>query len=127
MNLKTWIKQAEQLKEFYGEPVSVYTREQAIEDGGLVDVSELARQARFTAPLCITRGVHAKCTPPKGSYNDYTGRLWDVLRMARYGFKLNKGDRSISKFVVKIERKNEQMWLAFNDYEGFTIMFPDEY
>ena len=28
------------LTEFFGEPISVYTRQQAIEDGALVDVTE---------------------------------------------------------------------------------------
>jgi len=34
-----------------------YTRAQAIEDGVLVDVSELAREASFRYPVAVTQGV----------------------------------------------------------------------
>ena len=39
--------------------ISVYTRAQALEDGVLYDVSDLARESGFTLPTAITAGVHA--------------------------------------------------------------------
>jgi len=35
------------MTEFFGEPISVYTREQAIEDGVLIDVTDTARENGF--------------------------------------------------------------------------------
>jgi len=62
--------------------ISTYSRAQAIEDGVLVDVSELAREAGFRVPVAITAALHGLLSDiPKGSGEDYTGRLWDVLRM----------------------------------------------
>lgn len=63
--------------------ISTYSRAQAIEDGALVDVSTLAREAGFKVPVAITAGVHALLSDiPKDSGEDYRGRLWDVLYMA---------------------------------------------
>lgn len=64
------------------EIISVYTREQAIEDGVLVDVSETAREAGVTFPVALTAGVWAECVSWLGdSTQDETGRLWDVVWM----------------------------------------------
>ncbi len=63
--------------------ISTYSRAQAIEDGALVDVSELARDAGFRVSVAITAALHGLLSDiPTGSGEDYTGRLWDVLWMA---------------------------------------------
>jgi hypothetical protein len=71
--------------------ISVYTRERAIADGELVDVSEVAREAGFTVPVALTRAVWADCVAwdeeaekrkPEFTGQDEQGRLWDVLWMA---------------------------------------------
>lgn len=73
--------------------VSSYTREQAIEDGMLVDVSKqmpgLVGGAGFKVPLVITAGVHGLCEVPEDliGLQDYSGQLWDVLWLARTAFK----------------------------------------
>ncbi len=70
--------------DFWGKPVSVYTADQATEDGFLVDVSETAKEAGFSGNVRITTGVHGLCTPPKSNkIQNYEGRLWDVLSVAR--------------------------------------------
>lgn len=63
-----------------------YTRAQAIADGVLIDVSELAKQAGFGYPVAVTAGVWAECVAvPEGvAGQDETGRLWDVLNMLRF-------------------------------------------
>ena len=38
-----------------------YTRAQAIADGVLIDVSELAKEAGFRFPVAVTAGVWAEC------------------------------------------------------------------
>ena len=78
-----------QVDEVFGEVVSCYTREQAIADGVLVDVSETAREAGFGFPVAMTRAAYADCVEwtEKDSYRqthqDESGRLWDVLWMAK--------------------------------------------
>jgi hypothetical protein len=68
--------------ELFGEPISVYTRQQAIEDGTLVDVSSVAKEAGFRYPVAVTRAVWAAIEDiPKDSGQDVQGRLWDILFM----------------------------------------------
>ena len=72
----------------FGEVIYSYTRAQAIADGVLVDVSELAGDAGFRHPVAMTAGAWADCVAwsSEDSYaqvhQDQTGRLWDVLWMA---------------------------------------------
>jgi hypothetical protein len=69
----------------FGDVISRYTREQAIEDGVLMDVSEAAREAGFRIPVALTRAAWAEYVEvPEGVIaQDEAGRLWDVLWMAR--------------------------------------------
>ncbi len=63
--------------------VFTYTREQALEDGVLVDVSKLASECGFTFPVAITSDLHGTLQPPEevAGLQSYEGRLWDVLWM----------------------------------------------
>jgi hypothetical protein len=66
--------------------IHVFSREQAIEDGVLVDVSEMAAEAGFRWPVAVTRAVWAliQDVPPRfQGIQDPDGRLWDVLWLAR--------------------------------------------
>jgi len=116
--------------------ISSYTREQAIEDGVLVDISdsELTKNAGFKVPVCLTSAVYALCEVPKGleGCQDFNGRLWDVLWMAVNAFKTFKEDKHLVPFKVIFQtglkqRKTVTLWLCFNEAEGFTIMLPEDY
>ena len=48
-----------------GEIISVYTQNQAVEDGFLVDVTDLAQEAGFQIPVHITCGVQSLCEVPE--------------------------------------------------------------
>ena len=58
-----------------------YTRADAIRDGVLIDVSEVAREAGIRYPVALTRAVWERCVtvPPGVACQDKAGRLWDVL------------------------------------------------
>jgi hypothetical protein len=66
--------------------IHVYTRAQALADGVLIDVSVMAREAGFKAPVALTAAVWADCVawPREHPIQDEPGRLWDVLTMARF-------------------------------------------
>jgi hypothetical protein len=67
------------------EVISCYTRQQGIEDGYLIDVTETARQARFRVQVAITSDLWAMIEDiPQNTGQDVNGRLWDVLTMARH-------------------------------------------
>jgi len=76
------------------EVISTYTRAQAIEDGVLVDVSEMAKEAGIKFPVALTRAVWADYVEvPEGVVaQDESGRLWDVLWMLRCQIRRSQGD-----------------------------------
>ncbi|MCZ2419230.1 MAG: hypothetical protein LC123_05250 [Burkholderiales bacterium] len=85
------------LVELFGEPVSIYSRRQALDDGVLVDVSEMAKEAGFKFPVAVTRAAWADCVEwsdennKRQTYQDEQGRLWDVLYMASLAARRNSG------------------------------------
>ncbi|MFK0004992.1 DUF6573 family protein [Paenarthrobacter sp. NPDC090522] len=76
------------------EVISAYSRAQAIGDGVLKDVTELAREAGFTYPVALTAGAWAEAVtwnPAQGEGQDETGRLWDVVWMGSAAIRRNRG------------------------------------
>jgi len=77
------------MTELFGEMVYSYSREEAIKDGVLVDVSETAFEAGIIFPTAVTRAVWdnyidwTDADNKRQTYQDLSGRLWDVLYMAR--------------------------------------------
>lgn len=81
--------------------IYAYTRQQAIEDGVLVDLMQpefidLVRDAGFKFPVAITAeafGDYVELTPQAIEVcNDIKGRLWDVLWMLRMAIHQHRGD-----------------------------------
>lgn len=73
--------------------ISKYTRQQAIEDGVLVDVSSMASEAGFRFPVAVTHAVwegYVAWTEEDSLqqvHQDESGRLWDVLWMASWAIR----------------------------------------
>lgn len=114
------------------EVISVYTRAQAIEDGVLADVTEVAREAGFNCSVAVTSAVWdaIEDIPPSKTFQDVKGRLWDVLWMARLAAKRG-GDLTFYKIIMHRGRKTYQTlkMVAGPDDAGalcITIMMPDE-
>lgn len=119
--------------------ISVYTREQAIADGVLVDISETAKEAGFKWPVAVTVAVWVEVVTPtphdERDGQSQEGRLWDILTMARLAAKASKGDSDSVLFQVLVlrERKQEtvtlKMVLSAEAPDGgpcLTIMLPGE-
>jgi hypothetical protein len=83
----------------FGEPIYAYTRAQALEDGVLVDISELAAEAGFRYPVAMTRAAWSDCAEwsdldsERQVCQDETARLWDVLWLAAHAARRSTGDR----------------------------------
>jgi len=111
--------------------ISSYTADEAIDDGYLVDVSEMAKEAGFKWPVRITQSVHMLCTPPKSNnIQSYDGRLWDVLWMGFFEIKRDSNNHSgILPYKVKIGRKLHTLWLTIDGTSGpaIHIMLPEDY
>lgn len=84
--------------------IHAYTRRQAIEDGVLVDVSEMAREAGFVYPVALTCGAWAECVrvPAGVGGQDEAGRLWDVLQVLRLAIRGARGTDRVD-FAVRVQ------------------------
>lgn len=127
------------LTEIFGEPISIYTRRQAIEDGVLVDLmqdkmTEVCRQ-HYKYPIACTAAVFdimQKAVENKRRCNDYAGVLHDMLWMSRV--MKRDLDESTKIFRVKIVGAERRSLFEFKMVCGpgdnaepvITIMLPDE-
>ena len=76
--------------------ISIYTRAQALQDGVLIDVSELAREAGFRWPVAVTDHLYHSYIVPAlalvAEGQSITGRLWDALLVLRHAIRSSKDD-----------------------------------
>jgi hypothetical protein len=90
--------QQDYMTDFFGPVIHAYTRQNAIDDGVLIDVTETAIEAGIKFPFAITQAVWSKYVEwtqddtAKQSYQDQPGRLWDIVWMARHGMLNAKGE-----------------------------------
>lgn len=68
------------------EIIHSYTRAQAIEDRALFNLTMTAQEAGFRIPVAITAAAWAEAIAwdQDDHSQDETGRMWDVLYMARF-------------------------------------------
>jgi hypothetical protein len=112
--------------------ISAYSRQQAIDDGVLVDVSAQARETGILLPTVLTAHLHQvlEDIPEESRGQDYRGRLHDVLWMTFLKLK-SLGGKKISEveFPVEvqviIDGRTNQLWMVVDD--GLTIMYPEDY
>jgi hypothetical protein len=110
-----------------------YSRQQAIEDGVLVDVSAEARETGIRLPTVLTDHVHhvLERIPAESRGQDYRGRLHDVLWMTFLKLK-SLGSKKVSELEspleleVIIDGEKHRLWIAV-DGDGLTIMYPEDY
>lgn len=80
------------------EVISTYSRARAIEDGELVDVSELAREAGIKYPVAVSRGVYGVLDPksgPAGQGQSFAGRAWDMLQVMLWAIRAGQTGRRV--------------------------------
>lgn len=116
------------------ELIHTYTRSQALADGVLEDVSELAREAGFKIPVAITEGLRAAIDdiPLGQQHQDPMGRLWDVLTVAGWSARKNP-DETIIVYRL-IMHNGRRKWFEVKMQVGggdwgepvITLMLPGE-
>lgn len=91
--------------------IDVYTRENAIDDGVLVDVSEMAKEAGFKIPVAMTSALWIDCvawsdedSKKQEIHQDQDGRLWDVLYMAAMAAKAAGNSQCVPVRVYRVKR-----------------------
>ncbi len=137
--------QQNSMADLFGPVIYSYTREMAINDGVLIDISESATEAGFNIPTAVTRAVWDRYIEwsiddnQKQSYQDQSGRLWDIVWMARCGIiSGNKGSQCESLFELyciprdgeskSAERTTLKIHIGPGDDGNpvVTIMLPNE-
>lgn len=98
------------ITEVYGEPISIYTTEQAINDGILVKTGELTNGL----PVIFTSNLFADV---KDHYQKIIEQGLELLKQP------NKEDDNYMK--LRVIEKN-RIWVVANS-EGVTFMKPEDY
>ena len=112
-----------------------YSRADAIEDGVLIDASEMAKEAGLKFPVAITAtvwGQYVKVPDDVEGQNEQ-GRLWDILNMALFAIKRGcEGSELL--FTVMVNNDGEPKPVQLRSICGpgddaepvITIMLPHE-
>lgn len=111
--------------------ISRYTRENAIEDGVLADVTVQAKETGILLPTAITDHLHhvLENIPAKSAGQDWRGRLHDVLWMTFLKLRTmqkRQEEEFPAQVKVIIDGEIQTLW-AVIDGDGLTIMFPEDY
>jgi hypothetical protein len=122
------------------EVIHVYTREQAIEDGVLVDVSDWASPAQmspgFRCPVAFTRSLWNAIEAIPDRYadiQDVRGRAHDVLFLAALRMKgMVRRDELVGHYAVHMPVKGsrtrlQQLRITFHSFEGVTIGHSNDF
>lgn len=118
------------------EIIYAYSRADAIADGVLIEVTDLAKEAGFRYPVAMTSTAWHECVEvdQQLSNQDERGRLWDVLMVLRSAISRCK-DTSVISFKVLVAdesgKQTEKRLKAIcgpgdNEEPVITIMLPDE-
>jgi hypothetical protein len=91
--------------------VSAAARRKAVEDGLLIDVSQVAWDAGFSSPTFVTTSVWNDCVAwtadddARQVHQDQQERLWNLLIMAWVGVRTNlKARGSVAYRLLRIPR-----------------------
>ena len=125
------------MQDLFGEVISSYSRAQGIEDGVLVDLSELAPDVcgqHFKYPVVCTSAVWAiidKAVNHPKWMNDLNGVIHDMLWMSRFGRSVNQGTRLFRVIIKGAGRRSNFVFKIVcgpgDDAEPvMTIMMPEE-
>jgi len=93
-----------------------YSRTQALEDGVLVDVSNLAKEAGIKFPVAVSEAVWKRyCEVPEGTVGqDVTGRTWDVMWMMRAAIRKSNGSDEL-RFKLHVALPDRGDWQENED------------
>lgn len=127
---------AHPVREFFGEPISVYTREQALSDGVLIDVTRWASGC-FRNPVALTQALWETLSDlPEGQNQDTLGdRVKELLRAA---MEIARGHSHATSqlsfpFLIATKRGLRSLELLAHSGPGdrgepvITIGFPSDF
>jgi hypothetical protein len=114
------MSEKDEFTEFWGKPISVYTSNQAEEDGLLVSTGH---------PLInyITHTVFERCIKPFVTEDICEAKLIkELIESAIFEIKKFKQPDWMYSITVR-GCKGWKLWVCQNETSGYTIMFPEDY
>ncbi len=115
-----------------------YTRQQALEDGVLVDLSAWAAETGFTRPVACTAAVwHQYVVPPLGTRElgqSERGRAHDLLSMLYSAIRGGAGGDRLEFQVIFLQEPSRHETVSLKAVCGpgdrgepvITVLLPDE-
>lgn len=119
----------ESLADVFGEPISVYTDADAIEDGFIVDIRSLRVVFRALPVNRMTRHLFDDLKPfaeagADAFGGDFNKALASILRTK---CEFAQGSPDNTGEVGDIWRIPPKLWLVLNEVGGWTAMYPEDY
>lgn len=112
------------------EIIHSYSRQDALNDGVFVDVSEWAREVGFVFPVAFTCGLWEEIEA-KHEYESARGRGHDILSLAKIAARKAPDNESMVEFTVRFTESDKKLWMVIetdsSGMPGLTIMRPEDY
>ena len=112
--------------------IFAYTRQQAIEDGIFVDVSEVARTIGFVIPVALTSSLYYAYI--KKQDEQETARRLDAFLLTIYNQIQKRKDDNFLKAKVRFDKDKEtEVWTVVEGISptdpnpAMNIMLPEDY
>jgi len=116
--------------------IYAYSREMAISDSILIDLSDIAKEAGFKVPVAVTNALYNSFLVPsetqKDKGQDTTGRIWDMLILLNLRCRRNNGDTIHFSASMRMDSGVKRLEMKAMIGPGdlgepiITIMLPDE-
>jgi len=118
------------LEDLFGEPISVYTDADALEDGFIVDLGQLVRVRFQGFPVNrMTRRVYDALAPfveaQAAAFDGNFDRALASILQTKCRFAKSSPDNTGE--VGDIVRIPPDLWLVRNESGGWTAMYPSDY
>ena len=109
------------MTEYFGEPISTYSIENAIEDGVLVRVGDQFPNCLFTSAVMVK--IAEEVAKGRRTYEQVAFPLMmDVINVG----KANAGESKYTGDDLDGNVTGETLWFAMNELNGITVMFPSD-
>ena len=123
------------LKEFFGEPISIYTDADALSDGTLVDISSLNLTFESRPVNRMTATVFWGTQPRYPLGTEQTIELCESCDEDEepINFDMQAFARDLTEQLKQAKGEGRRrtippdMWLVENEVNGWTLMFPADY
>lgn len=117
----------QEMLEYFGEPISVYTQEQALEDGVLMKNPSESFDECSILTTNLGHYIEKKCK--ETTLTEPIELLDIIMKKAEHIYRKEKfkGDNDKNFFVIKGNGCFTSVWFVRNENRKLTAMCPEDY